>query len=511
MSNLLQGLLSTLTKKSSSPKISRSKSSTSRSKQSRSKSTNPPIVSSQVKEARETANQIINLAKEEAEKIRRQAKEDIRSIRQSLQDLSDKLKSQQDLLLHKEEELERKSQQLERQRQEINQAKDEIVKLKQQQLEKLEKIAQLSRKQAEKILLDALEKKLSQEYAQEIRAFENRFREEVDQKAKEILVDAMYHGATDYVAEYTVSTVAIKNEEIKGRIIGKDGRNIRAFEKVTGVDLDMDETPGEVRLSSFDPVRREIARVALERLIKDGRIQPTRIEEYVARAKRDIDKIIFEEGKKLCHAVGAYQVPRDLMMYLGRFKYRTSYGQNMIAHTLEETKIGMKLAEEVGADVEVVRMGCLFHDIGKVVDEEGSHVELGVKLLKKYNIDQRVIDTVAQHHEDEEFSAVESVLVYIADAISGARPGARYENYEEYVKRLKGLEDIAKRHSGVKDAYAIQAGREIRVIVDPQKISDADIVKLAHDIKTEIKETMTYPGTVTVNVIRETRATEIAK
>ncbi len=511
MSNLLTGLLSTLVKPKS---VQSKKSKNPKSKKVVSKSrpqSNKKSVSSSVQEAQATANQIISLAKEEAEKIRRQAQEDIRSIRQSLQDLSDKLKSQQDLLLKKEAELERKNEQLAKAKQQIEATKSEIVKIKQQQLEKLEKIAQLSRQQAEKILLDALDKKLAKEEAERIQEFENRFKEEADQKAKEILIDAMYHGATDYVAEYTISTVPIKNEEIKGRIIGKDGRNIRAFEKATGVDLDMDETPGEVRLSSFDPVRREIARVALERLIKDGRIQPTRIEEYVARAKRDIDKIIFEEGKKLCHAVGAYQVPRDLMAMLGRFKYRTSYGQNMIAHTLEETKIGMQLAEEIGANVDVVRLGCLFHDIGKVVNEEGSHVELGVKLLKKYGIDQRVIDTVAQHHEDEEFTSVESVIVYIADAISGARPGARYENYEEYVKRLRGLEEIAHKHAGVKDAYAIQAGRELRVIVNPQQISDAEMTKLAHDIKTEIKETMTYPGTVTVNVIRETRATDIAK
>ncbi len=502
MSNLLQGLLETLTKKP----VKKTKLSKPKPKPKPKKSSDLAL-----KSANATADQIINLAKEEAEKIRRQAQEDIRSIRKSLQDLSDKLKSQQDILLRKEAELEKKTQLLNQQQQQLAQTKQEISELKKKQLEKLEKIAQLSRQQAEKVLLDALEKKLSREMAEEITQFENRFREEADQKAKEILIDAMYHGATDYVAEYTVSTVALKSEDLKGRIIGKDGRNIRAFEKATGVDLDMDETPGEVRLSSFDPVRREIARVALERLIKDGRIQPTRIEEYVARAKRDIDKVIFEEGKKLCHAVGAYQVPRDLMALLGRFKYRTSYGQNMIAHTLEETQIGMKIAREIGANVEVVRMGCLFHDIGKVVDEEGSHVELGVKVLKKYHIDQRVIDTVAQHHEDEEFSAIESVIVYIADAISGARPGARYENYEEYVKRLKGLEEIAKKHQGVKEAYAIQAGREVRVIVDPQKISDAEIVKLAHDIKTEIKETMTYPGTVTVNVIRETRASDIAK
>lgn len=321
----------------------------------------------------------------------------------------------------------------------------------------------------------------------------------------------MKHGATDYVAEFTVSTVKIPDESIKGRLIGKEGRNIRAFEQATGVDMDMDETPGEVRISSFDSVRREIARVALTRLIADGRIQPSRIEEYVQKSTNEIERVMFEEGKKLAHAVAVYNLPKEILQILGRFKYRSSYGQNMIAHTLEETKIGIALAEEVGVNVDTVRLGCLLHDIGKVVtEEEGSHVKIGVNLLKKFHLPQVVIDCVAQHHEDVAFTSNEAVLVYIADAISGARPGARYENYDEYVKRLTTLEELARGFDGVKEAYAIQAGREVRVIVNPKEISDAQTVKLAHHLKTKIQKEMTYPGTVKVNVIREVHATETA-
>jgi ribonuclease Y len=299
---------------------------------------------------------------------------------------------------------------------------------------------------------------------------------------------------------------------MKGRIIGKEGRNIRSFERATGVDVDLDETPGEVRLSSFDPIRREVAKVTLTRLIADGRIQPSRIEEFVEKTQRELERTMFEEGKRLCHEVKVYNLPRELVQMLGRFKYRFSYGQNMIAHTLEETKIGVSLAQEVGVNVNTVRLGCLLHDIGKVVtDEEGSHVELGVKLLKKYQIPQMVIDTVEQHHEDVPISTVEAAIVYIADAISGSRPGARYEDYEEYVKRLTKLEEIAKSFPGVKEAYAIQAGREIRVLVNPQDLSDTATEKLAHDLKLKIEKEMTYPGTVKVTVIREVRASDVAK
>jgi ribonuclease Y len=299
---------------------------------------------------------------------------------------------------------------------------------------------------------------------------------------------------------------------MKGRIIGKEGRNIRSFERATGVDVDLDETPGEVRISNFDPIRREVARVALSRLIADGRIQPSRIEEYVNKARSEIDRVSFEEGKKLSHAVRVFNLPREVVQKLGHFKYRFSYGQNMIAHTLEETKIGIKLAQEVGANVDTVRLGCLLHDIGKVImDEEGSHVELGVKFLRKFNMPQAVIDSVEQHHEDVPISSKEAALVYIADAISGSRPGARYENYDEYVKRLSQLEEFATSFKGVQEAYAIQAGREVRVIVNPEEMSDDQVQKIAHDLKMKIEKEMTYPGTVKITVIRETRATDVAK
>lgn len=309
-----------------------------------------------------------------------------------------------------------------------------------------------------------------------------------------------------------MSTVTLPSEDAKGKIIGKSGRNIHAFEKITGVDVDLDVSPTEVKLSCFDPVRREIAKISLERLIKDGRVQPAKIEEIVAKTKAELDKVMFEEGKNLCHAVGIYNLPNELMQLLGRFKYRFSYGQNLIVHTLEETRIGIKLAHELGLNVNVVKLGCLLHDIGKVSEEvDGSHVELGVKIAKKYNMPQGVIDAIAQHHEDEPFSGPEQVAVYIADAISGARPGARYENYDEYVQRLQKLEKIATEHAEVAKAYAIAAGREVRVILEPEKSRDDDVLVLSERIRDEIKEQLTYPGTVTVTVIRETRSQAVAK
>lgn len=463
-------------------------------------------------EAQATAKEIIAFAREEADKIRATAQNEMRELQGTLRTQEDKLRRMEEALQNKNLDLDRKDQQISARLAEIETTKNEIADLRARQVEKLEKISSLSKDKAKEILLAAVDKKLSREVAERIRAAEEEVRETADNKARDLLIDSMYHGATEYVAEFTISIVKIPDDDVKGRIIGKDGRNIRTFEKVTGVDIDMDETPGEVRLSCYDGVRREVARVALERLIKDGRIQPTRIEEYVSKARHDIEKIMYEEGKKLCHMVGAYNVPQELIAMLGRFKYRSSYGQNMLAHTLEETRIGMNLAAEVKANVDVVRLGCLFHDIGKIItDEEGSHIELGVKLLKKYKMPQSVIDCVAQHHEDEEFSSKESILVYISDAISGSRPGARYENIDEYVKRLTAIEGIAMSKPGVLEAYAISAGRELRVMVDPGRATDDEAVRLASDIRDEIKANVTYPGTVTVTVIREVRSQQVAK
>lgn len=473
----------------------------------------PPKPSSTLAtEAQSTAKEIIAFAREEADKIRTTAQNEMRELQNALRAQEEKLRRAEDNLVARSSELDNKNHQISDRLAAIEATKNEITELRIKQVEKLEKISSLSKEKAKEILLAAVDKKMAKEVADRIREAESEIKDTVEDKARDMLVDAMYHGATEYVAEFTISTVKIPDDDVKGRIIGKDGRNIRTFEKVTGVDIDMDETPGEVRLSCYDGVRREVARVALERLIKDGRIQPTRIEEYVSKAKRDIEKIMYEEGKKLCHMVGAYNVPQELIGMLGRFKYRTSYGQNMLAHTLEETKIGINLASEVKANVDIVRLGCLFHDIGKIVtDEEGSHIELGVKLLKKYKMPQAVIDCVAQHHEDEEFSSKESILVYVSDAISGSRPGARYENIDEYVKRLTSIEDIAMSKAGVTEAYAISAGREVRVMVDPGRATDDEAIRLASEIRDEIKANVTYPGTVTVTVIRETRAQQVAK
>jgi len=401
-------------------------------------------------------------------------------------------------LLEKEERIEKEKQSLERQ-------KEEISDLKKEYREKLSKTTSLTLEEAKKELLAQVEDKEAQEVARIIREAEEKAKTTADKKAQEILIDSMHHGALEYIAEFTLSTVKIPDEDIKGRIIGKEGRNIRAFEQATGVDVDLDEE-GVIRLSSFDQVRREIARRSLEKLIKDTRIQPFRIEEIVDQTRQEVEKIMFEEGEKLAHEVGVFNLSKDLLSMLGRFKFRTSYGQNLVVHTLEETKIGIHLAHEVGANVNVVRLGCLFHDIGKVVEGEGSHVKLGGDLLKRFNIPEPVINCVLEHHEDKPFSSVESVIVYIADAISGARPGARYEDVEEYTKRLKDMEEIAKKYEGVADAYAFEAGRELRVIIDPGRLDDAQTTIVAQKIREEVSRSLAVPGEVKVTAIREFRA-----
>lgn len=394
-------------------------------------------------------------------------------------------------LLEKEEKLESEKQRME--------------KLSEEYSEKLEKVSGFSKEEAKKELFEQIELKEAKEAARIIKEKEEEAKLTGERKAREILVDAMRHGAVKYIAEYTVSVVKITDEDIKGRIIGKEGRNIRAFEQATGVDVDLDEE-GVIRLSSFDQVRREIARRSLEKLLKDTRIQPFRIEEIVIETKKEVEKIMLEEGEKLAHEVGVFNLPTELLAILGRFKFRTSYGQNLIVHTLEETKIAVHIASEVGANVDIVRLGCLFHDIGKVVEGEGSHVKLGVELLKRFNIPENVVNCVAEHHEDKPFSSMESIIVYIGDAISGARPGARYEDVEEYAKRLTEMEEIAKKYDGVEDAYAFEAGRELRVIINPGQLDDAQTTVLAKKIREEVSNSLAVPGEVKVTAIREFRA-----
>ena len=451
-------------------------------------------------EAKAEALAIRSKAERETGELAKQLEEQQRLLNQKLDRIDERLSSMD----KRELELEKRRTDLEKTTQELQAERNNLVK-------KLESVAELTREEARKALFADLDEQLSKEKARFVRQKEEEAKEEAGDRVQEILIDAMKHGATDYVPEYTISVVQLPSEEMKGKIIGKSGRNINAFEHTTGVDVDLDTSPTEVRLSCFDPVRREIARISLERLIKDGRIQPTRIEEVVEKVRQELDKVIFEAGKKLCHDLGVYNLPTDLMKMLGKFKFRFSYGQNMIAHTLEETKIGIKLASELGLDVNTVKLGCLLHDIGKVSEEaEGSHVDLGVTIATQFKLPQAIIYCIAQHHEDEPFSGPEQTLVYIADAISGARPGARYENYDAYVKRLQQLEEIATTHPQVRQAYAIQAGREVRVILIPEKSKDDDVTVLSAKIRDEIKSSMTYPGTVTVSVIRETRAQAVA-
>lgn len=461
------------------------------------------------REIKQEVQSILIEAKDEAYRIRKEAEEEARRIRKEALEIEQRLGNKEENIDKRMNFLEDREKQLSSRDASVQKRLSEVDEVRTELIGKLEKVAHLTRDEAKNLILTAVEEKLKEDIAKKIREAETIAKQDADKKVREILIDAMRHGATDYVSEFTVSTIKISDEDFKGRIIGKEGRNIRAFEMATGVDVDLDEE-GVIRLSSFDSVRREVARVTLERLIRDGRIQPVRIEELVKETQKEVEKIMFTEGEKLCHAIGVYNMPPETISLLGRFKYRFSYGQNMIAHTLEETRIGIALAHELGADVNVVRLGCLLHDIGKVItDKEGSHVQLGVDYLRRYGMPQTVIDCVAAHHEDIPFPSMEAVVIYIADAISGARPGARYEDIDEYVKRLKTLENVAISFPGVEKAYALQAGRELRVIFDPGKLDDAAVTVTTKKIAEEIeKKFPTFPGQIKITAIRELRVIE---
>ncbi|MCS7093505.1 MAG: ribonuclease Y [Patescibacteria group bacterium] len=460
-----------------------------------------------IQKAQQQAQQIINQARVEANQITAEAERKAAEIVSSAFEMEKRLSRKEDSLEEKEKHLDQEKKLIEEKKIVLQKIEKDIEEKKNQILSQLKKIAKLKKEEARDLLLQAWEEKLKREIAQRIKKAEEEIKATVDEKAKTILADAMRYGAIDYVAEYTLSIVHLPNEEFKGRIIGKDGRNIRAFELAIGVDVDLEEE-NVIKLSSFDAVRREIARISLEKLIKDGRIQPQRIEEIVRKTKEEIEKEIYRAGEDLAHRAGVFNLPREIIQLLGRFKYRYSYGQNMIVHTLEETRIGVAIAHELKADVNVVRLGCLLHDLGKVISEkEGSHVELGVEVLKKYGFPKKVIDCVAAHHEDIPFPSVEAVIVYIADAVSGGRPGARHEDFEAYLKRIKTIEEIAKTKKGVKEAYALQAGRELRVIVIPEEVSDDETVILAQKIKEELEAKFDiFPGQIKITVIREYRA-----
>lgn len=457
--------------------------------------------------------ELINDAREEAFRIKKSAEEEARKIREEVVALEKRL-------AQKEESLDFKLQQLEKEEKNSSSFRESILK-RQKELEntrtelllKLEKVSSITKEEARKLVIENVQSQLTDEIAKRIKEAEEKIKLQSHEKAKEIVTNAMIAGATDWVAEYTVTTIKLESEEIKGRIIGKEGRNIRAFELATGVDVELDsDVAGEVRLSSFDPVRREIARRSLEELVKDARIQPTRIEQLVAKAKSEVASDMSEAGKKAAFELGLFNLPQAALDTLGRLKFRYSYGQNQLIACLETGRIAKKIATEIGANTTICAMGGLFHDIGKTeMEKEGTHVQLGVELARKWNFPKEVVDCIAQHHEDEPFTSIESMIVHIADAISGARPGARHEAVEDYIKRLGDIEKIATSFSGVDKAYAIQAGREIRVIVKPDVVDDSGIITLSHDIRQRLEDELTYPGQITVTVIRETRAVDIAK
>lgn len=390
----------------------------------------------------------------------------------------------------------------------------DLQSLRDQYIEKLEKATSLSKESAKAELLEETSKFFAEDIAKEIEEYRKDLIARSTEIAQTILVDAMTHGATEYTAEYSVSTITLPNDSVKGSIIGQAGRNIAAFEKATGVEIELDEG-NTLRLSSFDSLRREVARRSLEFLIKDSRITPSRIEEVVEQTRKQVDNALMDEGRKICSACGVYNLDPELVKTIGKYRFRFSYGQNLGIHTIEETKIGVQIAYDLNlpeAQIQSVRLGCLLHDIGKVVtDEEGTHVQLGVQLLKKYNMPELVINAVAEHHEDKPFSSVVSRVVWIADAISGSRPGARYEPHETYVKRLKQIEEIAQGFSGVSEVYAFQAGRDVRILVKPEVVTDAEMTVLVAKVKQALEKQVQYVGQIKVTAIREVRATDITK
>lgn len=471
------------------------------------------ILSEAEKEAETTKKEILLEAKEEVHKLRSEFERESRERRNEIQRLERRLVQKEEALDRKSDNLEKKDELLNKKIKEVDDKDAQISNLYQKQIQELERISNLTSEEAKDMLLNDIKKEIKYEAAMMIKDIEQKAKEEGEKKAKEIIAYSIQKCAADHVAETTVSVVTLPNDEMKGRIIGREGRNIRALETLTGIDLIIDDTPEAVILSGFDPIRREVARIALEKLIVDGRIHPARIEEMVEKAKREVNNIIKEEGEQATFETGVHSIHPELIKLLGRLKYRTSYGQNVLKHSIEVSHLAGLMAAELGTDVKVAKRAGLLHDIGKAVDHEieGTHVEIGMDLLKKYKESSEIIHAMSTHHGDYEPQTIEAVLVTAADAISAARPGARRETLETYIKRLQKLEDIANSYEGVEKSFAIQAGREIRIMVKPEELADENIIYLAREITKKIENELEYPGQIKVNVIRETRAIEYAK
>jgi ribonuclease Y len=466
-----------------------------------------------LEEAKARQREMLLEAKDEALKQRSAAEAESRERRADLMRQERRLQQREENLDHKTDAQERRERAVTVKEQEIQQLRVETENLKKQEVKELERISALTLEEAKEILLKEIEAEVEQDAARRIRDIEAEAKAEADRRARDIIAIAIQRYAADQVAESTVSVVPLPNDEMKGRIIGREGRNIRALEQATGVDLVVDDTPEAVILSAYDPVRREIARVALNKLILDGRIHPGRIEEVVAKAKLEVEAVIVEEGEQVALKAGVHGLGPEFIRTLGRLKWRTSYGQNVMMHSLEVAHLSAMMAAELGADVNVARTAGLLHDIGKAVDHdvEGPHALIGADIAKRLGRSPKIVHAIAAHHGEEEPTTVEAIIVQAADAISGARPGARREALESYVKRLEALETVANSFEGVEKSFAIQAGREVRIIVKPESIDDLAAIRLARDICKKIEESLEYPGQIRVTVIRETRAVDYAK
>ena len=438
---------------------------------------------------------------------------EIRDRRNEIQRAERRLLQREESLDKKVENLEQRDEAIAKKQKEIQKSFEEVQQLYKKQVEELERLSGLSSEDAKQLLLNNIEKQIRHEAAMMIKDIETKAKEEAERKAKEVIASAIQKCSADHVAETTVSVVPLPNDEMKGRIIGREGRNIRTLETLTGIDLIIDDTPEAVILSGFDPIRREVARVALEKLIVDGRIHPARIEEMVDKAKKEVDNYIKEQGEQATFETGVHGLHPEIIKLLGRLRFRTSYGQNVLKHSIEVAHLAASMAAELGADVKTAKRAGLLHDIGKAVDHEveGPHVQIGADLAKKYKESADIVHAISAHHGDIEATTVEAVLVQAADAISAARPGARRETLESYIKRLEKIEEIANSFDGVEKSFAIQAGREVRIMVKPEDVSDSEIVYIARDIVKKIEDELEYPGQIKVNVIRETRAIEYAK
>nr|WP_276207026.1 ribonuclease Y [Natranaerobius trueperi] len=486
------------------------------------------IAEAKITSAEEAANRILEDAKKQGESMKREAlleaKEDIhkqrnelekesRERRNEIQRYERKLEQKEDSLTKQQKRYEQKEKEIADKEQKLIEKEEGLNRLYDKQVEELENLSGLTTQEAKDMLLNRVKDDISHETAMMIKEMESRAKEEADKKARNIITMAIQRCAVDHVAESTVSVVSLPNDEMKGRIIGREGRNIRTLETLTGIDLIIDDTPEAVILSGFDPIRREIARVALENLVSDGRIHPARIEEMVEKAKKEVDERIREEGEQASLDTGVHGLHTEIIKLLGRLRFRTSYGQNVLNHSIEVSRLCGVMANELGIDVATAKRAGLLHDIGKAVDHEyeGPHVTIGAELGKKYGESSDVLHAILTHHGDEEAETLEAVLVQAADAISAARPGARRETLESYIKRLEKLEEIADSYESVEKAFAIQAGREIRIMVKPEQINDDTTINLARDISKQIEAELDYPGQIKVTVIRETRAVEYAK